>query len=181
MTKSSPISSQTIESSLIDLQSSYTYYCRLAQILIPQINSLSEMYDSRPMPSEFVLPPLHFLAPLESTQRRRIGGEVAGGPDNWSIRNPHAGRPQSWDGTSATAHQLVRLSREASARPGLHHERPVTTHPLRKLSLPICDALDLDDLQSPFSWDMYGVMEVADTVSNEGIDGTLSQSWMDTV
>lgn len=109
------------------------------------------------------------------------GGEAASGASSFSTRNPHAGGPASWDGTSVAAHQLVGLSQEVSIKSSLQHERPVP-NPLRKVvptlpTLPMCDALDLDDLQNFLSWDMYGIMEMGGTVSNEDMDDTVSQSW----
>ncbi|GAB0146342.1 hypothetical protein EsHS_00006749 [Epichloe bromicola] len=86
------------------------------------------------------------------------GGEAASGASSFSTRNPHAGGPASWDGTSVAAHQLVGLSQEVSVKSSLQHERPVP-NPLRKAvptlsTLPMCDALDLDDLQNFLSWDI---------------------------
>lgn len=34
----------------------------------------------------------------------------------------------------------------------------------------ICEALDLDDLQSFLSWDMHGLMDLGDTVSVSGYE-----------
>lgn len=64
-------------------------------------------------------------------------------------------------------------------RSSLQHERPVPLQPLRKnaLAQPMCDALDLDDLQNFLSWDMYGIMEMGGSVSNEDMDDSVSQSW----
>lgn len=41
-------------------------------------------------------------------------------------------------------------------------------------SQPMCDGLDIEDLQNNLSWDMYGIMEISETVSNLG---TEEPSW----
>ncbi|OAQ62375.1 fungal transcriptional regulatory protein [Pochonia chlamydosporia 170] len=131
--------------------------------------------------AEYVLPPLslHSLARSGAGESGGIDGEVASRTASWSTQNPHAGGPASWDGTSAAAHQLVGLSQEQSVRSSLQHERPVPVHPFRKVapSQPMCNALDLDDLQNFLSWDMYGIMEMGGSVSNEDMDDSVSQSW----
>lgn len=131
--------------------------------------------------SDYVLPPLslHSLARSGAGEPGGIDGDVASRTASWSTQNPHAGGPASWDGTSAAAHQLVGLSQEQSVRSSLQHERPVPLHPLRKVaaSQPMCNALDLDDLQNFLSWDMYGIMEMGGSVSNEDMDDSVSQSW----
>ncbi|QUC22020.1 uncharacterized protein UV8b_06261 [Ustilaginoidea virens] len=106
-------------------------------------------------------------------------GDAASRTESFSTQNPHAGGAASRDGTSAAAHQLVGLSQEASVRSSLQHERPVSQHPLGKApsSQPMCDALDLDDLQNFLSWDMYGIMEMGGSVSIEDMDDSVSQSW----
>lgn len=134
-----------------------------------------------------MLPPLHALARAPGAGGDRRPGDESPG---WSTVNPNAGAggPASWDGTSAAAHQLVGLSQEAApARPSLQHERPVALSmqpppPPRGrgapgAQLPMCEALDLDDLQSFLSWDMYGIMEMGGGVSNEDMDDSVSQSW----
>ncbi|KND89003.1 putative transcriptional regulatory protein [Tolypocladium ophioglossoides CBS 100239] len=131
--------------------------------------------------SEYLLPPLHSLA-HNSRGDKRSGEESPG----WSTVNPNAGNggSASWDGTSAAAHQLVGLSQEtAAARPSLQHERPVALSmppPPPRAAMtqqPMCEALDLDDLQNFLSWDMYGIMEMGGGVSNEDMDDSVSQSW----
>lgn len=132
---------------------------------------------------DFVLPPLslHNLAQAS----KRHGDRSSGGHNqNWSSESPKIGTPNGggqWDRTSA-AQQLVGLSKDAPARSGLQHERPVALQPPPKMgpppaAQPIYDALDLDDLQNYLSWDMYGIMEISDTVSNVGTEVTGLQSW----
>ncbi|OAA38365.1 Transcription factor [Metarhizium rileyi] len=130
---------------------------------------------------DYVPPPLSAHSVARSGAASASGGmdgEASSQTASWSTQNPHAGGPASWDGTSAAAHQLVGLSQEQSVRSSLQHERPVPPHPLRKLGAmqPMCDALDLDDLQSFLSWDMYGIMEMGGSVSNEDMDDSASQS-----
>ncbi|PNY28454.1 transcriptional regulatory protein, partial [Tolypocladium capitatum] len=133
-------------------------------------------------PPENMLPPLHSLARSAGGCDERPGEESPG----WSTVNPNAGNggSASWDGTSVAAHQLVGLSQEAAvARPSLQHERPVALSmqpPSRRAATaqqPMCEALDLDDLQNFLSWDMYGIMEMGGGVSNEDMDDSVSQSW----
>lgn len=75
------------------------------------------------------------------------------------------------------------LSQDAPpARSGLQHERPVSVQlPARggpaAGQQPMCEGLDLDDLQSFLSWDMYGIMEMGGGVSNNDMDDSVSQSW----
>ncbi len=106
-------------------------------------------------------------------------------PDSpaWSTVNPNAANA-SWDGTSAAAHQLVGLSTQAAQASGLQHERPVLLQqqqqgpPVKRQgSQPMCEALDLDDLQNFLSWDMYGIMEMGGGVFNDDMDDSVSQSW----
>ncbi|KAG8407564.1 hypothetical protein J3458_020316 [Metarhizium acridum] len=136
-------------------------------------------------PGDYDLPPLslHSLARSGTTESGGLDGDAAAPTASWSTQNPHAGGPASWDGTSAAAHQLVGLSQEQSVRSSLQHERPVPLHPLRKFGAtqPMCNALDLDDLQSFLSWDMYGIMEMGGSVSNEDMDDSVSQSWTEAI
>lgn len=69
-----------------------------------------------------------------------------------------------WDQTTA-AQQLVGLSRRTP--PGSSPGAGVRQHQARK---PICEALDLDDLQNFLSWDMYGMMDLGDTISVSGYE-----------
>ena len=78
--------------------------------------------------------------------------------NDWSRANPNAGGPETWDGTSA-GNALTK------AKQSLQHERPVPESPT-----PLCEALDLDDLQNFLSWDMYGIMEIGGSVSNADMD-----------
>lgn len=39
------------------------------------------------------------------------------------------------------------------------------------------EALDLDDLQNFLSWDMYGIRDMGDPVSEEAADDVTMQSW----
>jgi len=108
-----------------------------------------------------------------------VDGEVvASRNSSFSTQNPHAGEPASWDGTSVAAHQRSGLGREVSVKSSLQHERPVP-NPHRKVvpAQPMCDALDIDDLQNFLSWDMYGIMEMGGSVSNEDMEDSVSQSW----
>ncbi|PHH58853.1 hypothetical protein CDD82_2628 [Ophiocordyceps australis] len=114
------------------------------------------------------------LHPLTGNDGKRTDDESAvPNTSGWSTVNPNAGNggPASWDGTSLAAHQLVGLSQELSTGPSLQHERPVALEP----PAPLCEALDLDDLQNFLSWDMYGIMEMGGGVSNEDMDDSVSQ------
>ncbi|KAG6122890.1 hypothetical protein E4U14_003764 [Claviceps sp. LM454 group G7] len=99
---------------------------------------------------------------------------------DFSTQNPHAGGPASWDGTSLV-HPRSNLSQEVPLKPSLQHERPVRAnqHPHGKAisGNSMCHALDLDDLQNFLSWDMYGIIEMGGSVSNEDMDDAVSQSW----
>ena len=142
--------------------------------------------------SNYVLPSLslHRLAGGASgggRNRPPDGGPAGiGGDTSWSAENPNAAPDALWDHTSA-AHQLVGLSQDASLgqdaslRPSLQHERPVQRNPRlhtfgsgsasgSAAGVPMRDALDLDDLQNFLSWDMYGIMEIGDTVSFQGTE-----------
>ncbi|KFA65486.1 hypothetical protein S40285_00510, partial [Stachybotrys chlorohalonatus IBT 40285] len=105
--------------------------------------------------------------------RRESRGGISVCSADWSTTNPNANT--TWDHTSA-AHQLVGLSQDGPSQPGLQHERPVSLHPEPKpvASQPMCDGLDIEDLQNNLSWDMYGIMEISETVSNLG---TEEPSW----
>ncbi|UNI16376.1 hypothetical protein JDV02_002812 [Purpureocillium takamizusanense] len=164
----------------------------------------SELLNGARESSEFILPPLHSLARTggvgggsltpDNTKRTpglsSSGGGTGSVPDSpaWSTVNPNAASA-SWDGTSAAAHQLVGLSAQAAQASGLQHERPVLPPQQllqqqggaaglkRQGSQPMCEALDLDDLQSFLSWDMYGIMEMGGGVFNDDMDDSVSQSW----
>jgi hypothetical protein len=41
----------------------------------------------------------------------------------------------------------------------------------------MCDALELEDLQNFLSWDMHGIMEISDSISNLGTEDTTIPSW----
>ncbi|PHH60613.1 hypothetical protein CDD81_1403 [Ophiocordyceps australis] len=124
---------------------------------------------------DYMLPSitLHPMAGSEAGGKRTDDEAVVPNISGWSTVNPNAGNggPASWDGTSMTAHQLVGLSQEVSTGPSLQHERPVGIEP----PAPLCEALDLDDLQNFLSWDMYGIMEMGGGVSNEDMDDSVSQ------
>ncbi|GJN78162.1 hypothetical protein PLIIFM63780_001655 [Purpureocillium lilacinum] len=155
----------------------------------------SELLSGARESSEFILPPLHSLArtggvggsvtPDKRTPGLSSGGGTGSVPDSpaWSTVNPNAANA-SWDGTSAAAHQLVGLSTQAAQASGLQHERPVLLQqqqqgpPVKRQgSQPMCEALDLDDLQNFLSWDMYGIMEMGGGVFNDDMDDSVSQSW----
>ncbi|KAH7308164.1 fungal-specific transcription factor domain-containing protein [Stachybotrys elegans] len=89
---------------------------------------------------------------------------------NWSTTNPNAN--STWDHTNA-AHQLIGMSLEGPVQSGLQHERPVSSHPQPRPALmqPMCDAIDLQDLQNNMSWDIYGIMEIGETLSSIETDG----------
>ncbi|KAG6007069.1 hypothetical protein E4U54_000067 [Claviceps lovelessii] len=133
--------------------------------------------------SDFVLPPLSLppvaVHPGVGEPTVMVDGEVAASrSSSFSTQNPHAGGPASWDGTSMAAHQRLGVGQELSVKSSLQHERPVP-NPHRKAVpvQPMCDALDLDDLQNFLSWDMYGIMEMGGSVSNEDMEDSVSQSW----
>ncbi|EHK17645.1 uncharacterized protein TRIVIDRAFT_42822 [Trichoderma virens Gv29-8] len=92
-----------------------------------------------------------------------------------------------WDRNNA-AQQLVGLSQDGliSSRSGLQHEQPVPTalpQPPQVQSKwggpiqPMCEALDLDDLQNFLSWDMYGIMDMGDPIPDDGVDEIAMSSW----
>ncbi|KAG5942303.1 hypothetical protein E4U59_001189 [Claviceps monticola] len=144
--------------------------------------------------SDFLLPPLllpslahptaraNSSAGVEVDEPRAVSKAVAArntsSTSSFSTQNPHAGGPASWDGTSV-AYPRPNLSKEI-LKPSLQHERPaLNPHPHGK-AIPgksMCDALDLDDLQNFLSWDMYGIIEMGGSVSNEVMDDSVSQSW----
>ncbi|KAG6292080.1 hypothetical protein E4U46_000507 [Claviceps purpurea] len=145
--------------------------------------------------SDFVLPPLLLPSLAHSTARansragveadkpRAVSKAVAAGntssTSSFSTQNPHAGGPASWDGTSV-AHSRPNLSKEVPLKPSLQHERPVLNPDPHGKAIPgksMCDALDLDDLQNFLSWDLYGIIEMGGSVSNEDMDDSVSQSW----
>ncbi|KAJ6441592.1 fungal transcriptional regulatory protein [Purpureocillium lavendulum] len=154
----------------------------------------SELLNGARESSEFLLPPLHSLArsgssatPDKRTPGLSTGGGTVSVPESptWSTVNPNAASG-SWDGTSAAAHQLVGLSAQAAQASSLQHERPVVPQqqqlaqgpPVKRQgSQPMCEALDLDDLQNFLSWDMYGIMEMGGGVFNDDMDDSVSQSW----
>ena len=39
------------------------------------------------------------------------------------------------------------------------------------------EALDLDDLQNFLSWDMYGIRDMGDPITDEGVDDLSMQAW----
>lgn len=78
------------------------------------------------------------------------------------------------------AHQLAGLSKDTPSRSGLQHERPVSMQPHRRsanAANAMMEALDLDDLQNFLSWDMYGIRDMGDPVSEEAADDVTMQSW----
>ncbi|ODA82648.1 hypothetical protein RJ55_01156 [Drechmeria coniospora] len=128
-----------------------------------------------------LLPPLHALAPDGS---KGHGDDSLSDASSWSAVNPN-GADGSGDGTSVA---LVGRHQEVTApRCSLQHERPVPASmqppPQRIMpvaseqpQLPMCGALDLDDLQSFLRWDMYGIMEIGGGVSNEDMDDSAPPS-----
>lgn len=62
---------------------------------------------------------------------------------------------------AGAAQQLVKLQGQIQT-----HER---------LMSPICEALDLEDLQNFLSWDMYCIMDMSESVSVAG--GEMESEW----
>lgn len=128
-----------------------------------------------------MLPPLSIqkLGRTRGNEKRISTGEEP----SWSTENPNA--RTTWDHTSA-AHQLVGLSQDSPLKPSFQHERPVSNHPQPiainpSAAQPICETLDLDDLQNFLSWDMYGVMEMGDSMNPSVTDEEAGQSWTGTI
>lgn len=120
---------------------------------------------------------------LHSLARTGIGARRAAdrGRQNWNQPSPTHSTP--WDRNNA-AQQLVGMSRDSPVRSGLQHERPVskTTVQSRRSTQsnqPMCEALDLDDLQNFLSWDMYGIrdMDMGDPVSDDATEDFGGHSW----
>ncbi|KAG6000381.1 hypothetical protein E4U21_005544 [Claviceps maximensis] len=139
--------------------------------------------EQDPMTPDFILPPLS-LPPLGvhsgvGDLTGVVDGKVAASRNSsFSTQNPHVRGPASWDGTSLPAQRFLGLGKEVSVKSSLQHERLVP-NPYRKVvpAQPMCDALDLDDLQNFLSWDMYGIMEIGGSVSSEDMEDSVSQSW----
>lgn len=136
---------------------------------------------------EFSLPSisLHSLARTGIATRRAADRASGVRGLSWSAESPGAA---AWDRNNA-AQQLVGLSQDilTSSRSGLQHEQPVPTA-LPQLSppayskrnpptQPMCEALDLDDLQNFLSWDMYGIMDMGDPVPDDGPEDMAMRSW----
>lgn len=119
---------------------------------------------------------------LHSLARTGIGARRAAdrGVQGWSPTNGTT----PWDRNSA-AQQLVGMSRDSPVRSGLQHERPVSKATAQgrrsttQVSQPMCEALDLDDLQNFLSWDMYGIrdMDMGDPVSDDTAEDFTAHSW----
>ncbi|OAA71535.1 Fungal transcriptional regulatory protein [Cordyceps fumosorosea ARSEF 2679] len=102
---------------------------------------------------------------------------------SWSVPTASPASSASWDHMNA-AHGLAGLSSQDAAavpRSGLQHERPVAmpAPPPRRSAptAPMYEALDLDDLQNFLSWDMYGVREMGDPITDDGADDLGMQAW----
>ncbi|KAL7806023.1 fungal-specific transcription factor domain-containing protein [Trichoderma gracile] len=135
---------------------------------------------------DYMLPSisLHSLARTGIATRRAADRASGVRGLSWSAESPGGG---AWDRNNA-AQQLVGLSQDglASSRSGLQHEQPVPTalpQPPPAYSKwggpvqPMCEALDLDDLQNFLSWDMYGIMDMGDPVPDDGADDMAMRSW----
>lgn len=74
-------------------------------------------------------------------------------------------------------------SQDSPVRSGLQHERPVVVQqppPRRAVqaaAAPMYEALDLDDLQNFLSWDMYGISDMGDPHTDDGVDDMAMHSW----
>lgn len=86
----------------------------------------------------------------------------------------------------SAAQQLAGLSQDTttSLRSGLQHERPVAVQQPMAVqrraapAAPMYEALDLDDLQNFLSWDMYGIRDMGDPITEEGTDDMVGmQAW----
>lgn len=131
---------------------------------------------STPATSEFALPSISFMQRSGVGEKRDYNGDTVS-PTHAANHAP------GWDRTSA-AHQLVGLSQESPHRAGLLHERPVQPQveeaPVAAPAteeLQNGDLLELGDLQDFFPWDMYGLMEMGEAMSQNGMDDAKSQSW----
>lgn len=96
----------------------------------------------------------------------------------------------AWDHNHA-AQQLVGLSQEGPQHTsGLQHERPVPTTQIlpnipmdldvtmiNQAPMMMGNALDVDDLQNLFPWDLYGLMEIGEAMSQNGTEDGRSQAW----
>lgn len=110
----------------------------------------------------------------------RFPGSTPRELDPWNATSPGSsvGNIGGWD--RGIAHQLGGLSKESPIRSGLQHERPVTMQPPRRsaqATRAVYDGLDLDDLQNFLSWDMYGIRDMGDLVSNDETEEDLAHSW----
>jgi hypothetical protein len=136
---------------------------------------------------EFTLPSisLHSLARTGIATRRAADRASGARGLSWSAESPGAG---AWDRNNA-AQQLVGLSQDnlPTSRSGLQHEQPVPSALPQQLPQlyskqgvpiqPMCEALDLDDLQNFLSWDMYGIMDMGDPVPDDGPEDMTMRSW----
>ncbi|KAM3505502.1 hypothetical protein MY10362_002907 [Beauveria mimosiformis] len=136
--------------------------------------------------SDLTLPSisLHSLARTGVGARRAADRSSASTPGmTWSAPSASPASSTSWNHVNA-AHQLAGLSQDvAPARSGLQHERPVAVQqpvpsPRRPApAAPMYEALDLDDLQNFLSWDMYGIRDMGDPITDEGVDDLSMQAW----
>lgn len=153
------------------------YYYRSTHVSVSPVHATQE----------FSLPSisLHSLARTGIATRRAADRASGVRGLSWSAESPGAA---VWDRNTA-AQQLVGLSQDVltSSRSGLQHEQPVPTA-LPQLSSPalskrnaptqpMCEALDLDDLQNFLSWDMYGIMDMGDPVPDDGPEDMTMRSW----
>jgi hypothetical protein len=96
-------------------------------------------------------------------------------------------RAENWDQTSA-AQQLVGLKQDSSAstisrqQQRRQHSSQSQSPPHRqqhqqhRKHQPICEALDLEDLQNFVSWDIHGIIDISDTVSASNHDDEAKMS-----
>ncbi|KAJ6779754.1 hypothetical protein PWT90_06286 [Aphanocladium album] len=127
---------------------------------------------------------------LHSLARTGVGARRAGERSSvstpgmsWSAPSASPTSSTSWDHMNA-AQQLAGLSQDPTpVRSGLQHERPVAIQqpaPLHRRAAPAApmyEALDLDDLQNFLSWDMYGIRDMGDPITEEGTDDMTMQAW----
>ncbi|OAA47225.1 Fungal transcriptional regulatory protein [Beauveria brongniartii RCEF 3172] len=119
--------------------------------------------------SDLTLPSisLHSLARTGVGARRAADRSSASTPGmTWSAPSASPASSTSWDHVNA-AHQLA----------GLSQDQPVPSPRRPAPAAPMYEALDLDDLQNFLSWDMYGIRDMGDPITDEGVDDLSMQAW----
>ncbi|KAK5997596.1 putative transcriptional regulatory protein [Cladobotryum mycophilum] len=135
---------------------------------------------------EYTLPSisLHSLARTGVATRRAADRAAGLRGLSWTTDGPNASTTWDRPNTMPTTPAQDAFLRTSA---GLQHERPVPTphHLSRDLPMgqaamqPMCEALDLDDLQNFLSWDMYGIMEMGDPLQDDGMEEIgLQQPWI---